>query len=315
MNRAKLMFERDPKSRVELIEMNVQAAKAAKHMNAPRMIARFTEEATKVCKKQDWLNIPSTLIDLHNLSAEANFALGRFEEVRTSALTVAARVKTPEEAVSARVLYMQTLGAQQCYADALAQARNIMASLGENHPKATTFNVIRESMRVARLSKGKSDDFFKNLPMITNPNLIWTMKILEVVSIYGWNFNVNEAVLAYFRMMNITMKYGRCPYTPLAYAGYAAMVAAMGEDQKGFRFSELAANEIFHKSQIPAAYIMIHSFGSHLNRPVSHSLQAALEGYRAGLEYGDIISGTICVSSTITNHGFCYVLYQMHSDN
>ena len=298
MNRASSLLETKTQDRISLIELNLRAAKAAKQLNGTDLVAKYTRKATEMCQEEDWLDIHDTLLEVYQISAEVEFASGQFQTVRDSAGVVAIRGRNIDEKVSSQVLSMQTLGAQRFFEEALADARRILLALGEPLPEATSSNVAKEVKLSKKLTKRKDDNFFSQLPMMANPRTIWAMQILHLCSIYGWNLNPNEAVLAYHRMLNMTVTKGRSPTTPCAYAGYSMLTASAGDDKTGFRFSQLASSQITHKGQIPSANLLIHAFGSHLGMPLSASLEPLLSAYRLGLEYGDIVSGSICVSAT-----------------
>ena len=296
VNRASSCLENNPEERMRLVRLNLEAAKAAKKMNGTELVAKYSGMAIKLCREEDWLDMHETLLEVYNISAEAEFALGHFTEVSESATVLAMRGGNIEDTIATRVLYMETLGAQRSFQEALAEGRKILLALGEPLPEATKSNVAKELKLATKLTRGKADDFFVQLPITTNQKVVWAMQVLKSCSVFGWNSDEGEALLIFHRMLNLTITKGRSNMTSWALAACCALGAIAEDDKSAHRFSQVATSLISDKSQIPAAYIMIFSFGSHLGMPVSASVEPSLSGYRLGLEYGDVFSGAICVS-------------------
>jgi hypothetical protein len=74
------------------------------------------------------------------------------------------------------------------------------------------------------------------------------------------------------------------------------ILAALGEETEAFRFSQLAVRSSKSKHALPEVQMMVGAFLSHFERPAALSLQPLIDGYRAGLESGDMMCGAICMS-------------------
>jgi len=122
------------------------------------------------------------------------------------------------------------------------------------------------------------------------------MRILKHGSIFGWNSDTTFAGLCYLRMIRLTAKHGWCEVTPYALAGYGFLLAALGQENDAFRFSQLALQTIRSRSAQPDVNMMVHAFLAHFQLPAAQSLPPLLAGYRSGLEIGEMMCGTICLS-------------------
>lgn len=201
-----------------------------------------------------------------------------------------------EDAIRVLVCRALSYGVRREFIQAIKESKKLLKLLGVKMPRSFTINVIMELLKAKGAVKKKTDENIIGLPVMVDENIRVAMQILMQGSIFGWNSDTTFAGLCYLRMIRLTMEYGWCDTTPYALAGYGFMLAALGEENEAFRFSQLAIQSSKTKRALPEVHMMTAAFISHFERPAALSLPSLIDGYRSGLESGNMMCGTICMS-------------------
>lgn len=281
--------------RIFLIEVNYKAALAAKRKVGIETVAMFVEKAVQAVHESYWDKCHSMLIDLFSLAAEVQFSRGDFDASDRYVRTVLSYSKDKNDSVRALVTRAQAHGAKRDFAQGIRECRVLLELLGVKMKRSSILSFLLEMSSTKKVVKNRSDSDLLQMKDMESADLNLAMKLLQLGSIFGWNSDTTFAGLCYFRMTRLTVEHGWCEVTPYAFSGYGFMLAALGQEKEAFRFSQLA--QLSSRSELaqPDVNMMIHSFLAHFERPAAHSLPPLLAGYRAGLETGDMVCGTICM--------------------
>merc|ERR1712226_1387535 len=146
---------------------------------------------------------------------------------------------------------------------------------------------------------------------MTDPIMLQVAPILADISLYSFLADPITSTLAFCKLLQITLEYGMCTETALAYSGYAQVLSIMGHDEEAYRFSELALRAMTSMNRIQNNYDSFNSNAdlaessasmhyirglcSHLKSPLAQLLDPSLHAYRTSLERGDVFFGMLCL--------------------
>jgi predicted ATPase len=288
----------DESDRTFLVQLNYKASLAARSKVGIETVAMFIHTAVEHAKEDlgYWERSYELLTDVYSLAAEVEFSRGEFEAMEDHIDTILHFAKHKDDTVRGLVCRALSHGVKRNFLQGINESRKLLQLLGVEMRKSSTLCFLLEVFRTKRALKSITDDDILNLPDMKDENKILAMKILQHGSIFGWNSDTTFAGLCYLKQIQMTIKSGWCEITPYALAGYGFLLAALGEEQEAFRYSQLALKSSKKDNARPDVNMMVHTFLAHFERPAYQSLQPLLAGYRSGLETGEMMCGTICMS-------------------
>eukprot|EP00934_Nitzschia_sp_Nitz4_P003510 Nitzschia sp. Nitz4//scaffold18_size181773//151656//156065//NITZ4_001938-RA/size181773-processed-gene-0.67-mRNA-1//-1//CDS//3329540080//3500//frame0 len=298
LNRGQSLYPEDEVWTLALL--NWEASILAKETAGIENASYFLRTATEIIASHPnfWKENYEVVLEIINSFAEVEFSLGRLESSLETINVVLENVRIKLDRVRALVVRCEVLGIQRRFVDAIKQGVELLAILGEKLPHANPLSVAIEFQRVRGDCRNKSDEFFSEMAEASNPKRNAAMKVLRICSLYALNCNqLNVASLMFLRAMRLTIREGFCSSTPWIFSGYGAMLAWVGDNEAAIRFGQLAySTGKRRKETIPSGTLL--SLGSvlHMQVPLNLTLEPYLTGYRVGLETGDLLSGTSCLS-------------------
>jgi len=285
--------------RLFLVELNYKASLAAKSKVGIETVAIFIHTAVEHATQDSrsyWERAYPLMMDVYILAAEVEFSRGEFDACEDYIETIMQFAKDKDDTIRGLVCRALSHGVKRSFLQGIYESRNVLQLLGVKMRKSSTPGFLLEVLKTKRAVKGITDADMLNLPDMKDENKQLAMKILQHGSIFGWNSDTTFAGLCYLKQIRMTIKSGWCEITPYALAGYGFLLAALGEEKEAFRYSQLALKSSKKDFARPDVNMMVHTFLAHFERPAYQSLQPLLAGYRSGLESGEMMCGTICMS-------------------
>jgi predicted ATPase len=312
MNLGISLIEDKPREQYELAALNLRAAKRAVSFSAFGAAAEYLHMGIALLKgKNHWRDQYELSLDLFNSAAEVDYSLANFEKTEHMIQQVLSNARTFPDQVRAYTGQVYLLGAQNKMEDAMDLGFITLKRLGESFPKkASTVNVFVDILRTKRMLRKKSNKDVLNLPLMQDPEKTAAMKLLNLMLTYAYLVNPGFFPLLTFRMIQLTMRHGICAISSIGFGVYGALlIGAMGEIKEGFRYGRLGLEVLdkFNADEwIPRMYSIYFSMVDHWTQPLSASLDPFVEGYRIGMETGDIEYGLMSANFYCTyaiHHG------------
>lgn len=292
--------------KLQFIELNCQAASAARGQGRIATASEFLAKAVDITRDTFWVTHYDLILNAHNNAAETHFALGMVEKANAILWTIKKHAKNNTDKIQALVIEYQMLGISCQFVDAISHGGQILRLLGEKVPKKLGLHhVAVEYLRARWEARKKPDDFFTSLEPTESRAVKTKLHILRIGAIYGWNGDTNFAAFAMLRGFRLSIRHGWSESTPFLYAGYGFMLGLFGDIEEAYRFGQLALQASKFMETMPNATILAFASLIHLKKPLNTVLEPNLEAYRIGLETGDLFHGTICLACYAVGYIAC----------
>ncbi|MCP4345128.1 MAG: GAF domain-containing protein, partial [Desulfobacterales bacterium] len=129
--------------------------------------------------------------------------------------------------------------------------------------------------------------------------MIAAMRILMAISSPAYMSGTDIYPLIVLKLVSLTLKYGNAPESFFAYSGYSTILCgALDDFDTGYRFGMLSIElmEKFNALNIKIKVITLFNiFIRHWKEHMKEALPSYKEGYKTGLEYGDLEYGCYCL--------------------
>ena len=261
-----------------------------------------------------WMKNYALCLEMFNLSAEMEFALGQHEAAMASVNQVLENARTREDKFRAQSVLLQCLtsGKSRDYGKGVSLSIEILKSYGETVPlKPTAYQMYRQRKKVRRLYPNGCIESLLDLPdMVDQSNLFICRLLAGHLARYA-NFQSSESCLPCFaarRVIQLSIKFGVAPDTCLALLFVATRLKEDGEPKLACDYAELAMRLLKRYDESPGsihAKLKTRIYAAILptQRPFHESLDELMDAYRIGLRTGDMEGssmGAMC-------YAMCYI--------
>ncbi len=279
--------------RNELVWLNLKAGRKAKTSTAYESAQKYFKVGLGLLEDEAWDTQYDLTLNLHIEAAEAAYLCTDFEQMTQLAPVVLQNARTLLDQIKVYEVQIQACYAQNQLLEAVHIALSVLKQLGVHLPnKPTDFNIILGLLRTKWLLAGKNIDKLIDLPVMTQPEKLAAIHLLSSVISAVFLSAPNLFPLIVFNLVSLSVKYGNAPASCFGYAAYGLITCGIvGDIKTGHQFGQLAlkllerldANEFKAKT-----FLMAHSGTQHWKVPVRDILDSLLEGYKSGLETGDL---------------------------
>ncbi len=279
----------------ELAELNLLAGRKAKAAAAYGPALNYLRVGMGLLPEDGWQTRYETTLALHVEAAEAAYLDGNFGEMERLAEVVLEHAETLLDKVKVYQVKLEACTVQNKMLEALQTARPVLKLLGVTLPqKPNTLHILLGLLQTKFTLTGKRIESLIDLPPMTDPYHLATMRILSRVYSAVYIAAPELLPLVTFKMVNLSVKYGNTTEagSAMGYASYGLILcAAVGEIDSGHRFGQLALNllERFNtKKGKSGPVFMVNFFVRHWKEHARETLPSLLEAYQSGLETGDL---------------------------
>lgn len=240
-------------------------------------------------------------LSLHNSLAEALYCTGDFDRMDQILDTVLTHARSFEDELQAHTARVYSNGARHRLSVAIDAAVVVLNKLGEPLPQNPVgFTVFRELLKTRWVLRGKSDRFFLNLPLATDPLKIAAMQILTFTMHYAYPINPELGALALFRLLQLAVEHGMTEPAVTAFSVYGLLLCVKGRLEEGLRYGKIAIDLLDQFGAIawlPRVYFAVHGLIYPWFYPLRNSLEPLKLAYGSALKTGDL-EGSGLTSST-----------------
>ena len=285
-----------PEKVVIVAQACLQAATLASARSAFLSAAKYADQGIaliSVPPQQPWCDYYELCMSLHRVSFENHYSYGDFEASLAAASVVLSDAKSLMEKLPAYNLRVKVFGAKGDLHGGNREIIEALAQLGLEVPESPTWKqVSQEFDKVAELMGDRAPISIASLPWISDTTVIETIRLLHSNGVYSWHGGrVFLCMISCLHMVRLMLTHGICQFSPHAFAVYGGLISDAGRLDEAFEYANLATELLKMpgmKEEAPISLKVIHLFLFHLRRPIHDSLEPLLDGYRMGMQSGDV---------------------------
>ena len=293
--------------RLDLIQLNIQAAAEAKRRCDFLAAASYVEKGLKLLDKEElWTQEYELTLALYSFSTEFYLCSGNLDKCQESASEVLQHARTLSDRLRAHYTLVQALGSNGYIEEAILEGLRVLHRMGHDFPKHPTkqWHVLPEISKTRKWLRKFSDDTLLQLPWTTVEEDVIAVKLMTSLAFYLATTKEGEHLwpMLTCRVMQVTVKSGLSAFSPYAFAAYAATLATQqGKGRDESKHYASLALQLLDKSKsdemTPAVLYILHSCVMHWQDPFNCSLDPLLSGYRIGLRTGNYDHAVACANS------------------
>ncbi len=282
----------DPASRSELAQLNLIAGQKAKVATAYRAAWDYFTAGRQLLPKDGWQNQYSFTLNLYEASVEAAYLNGHFEAMEELIGMVLQEAQTLLDTIKVYEVKIEALNAQNKFLEAVNTGLQVLALLGVEIPEKPDQADVEVALQ--ETNKGYQEKEIAqllNLPGMTDPVQLATMRILSSLLPSAFLSNITLYTLLVIKQVDLSIKYGNTPASAFGYASYGLVLSgAMVDIETGYQFGQLALDLVHQldakewQCKVPS---VVYSFIFHWKNSVKDTLLPLRLAYINGVEVGD----------------------------
>jgi len=298
----------DPKEKIELVKLNLEAALKAKSESAFLLAADYLRNGLRLLSSDEnkWDEFHKLAVEIYTLSAEMEYTGGNCVRAEELAREIIDRKDVTEDAkIPVYYTLMRAAGDQVKLRMALDIGIEALHQLGVTIPtKPGLPRLLYDLHKTQKLVKGMTDNDLMSLPKMTDAKKMLAMDFLMAITAYSWV--LAESILLsviFLKSMRMSLRYGASSNLPASFASYAILMSSIDDVDESFRFGDLAERLLAEDKEGTAGCMaftltIVHGNCSHWKKPLTHSTEPLLEGYQFGMmRSGDIEWACLCVAT------------------
>lgn len=324
---------RHSEKRLEMARLNLRAAKKAVSFAAFESAATYCEHGIKLLPSDRWENHYDLSLELYSLGSETEGFLGNLYKIEKYSKEVLSHVAAPDSSLwparlsrrqhttsmlhegrkgggvrdKFRVYFVMvnSIFAQGHFQEAATLCLDVLREYGTTFPKSSPAVMSRIVCNVVKIKssvKSRTAQEVEKMRFMDDPARVEQMRILDKLSTCLY-YSIDELLpLVIFRSLQITLDYGLCVWSPVAFATTALIMAGvLGDLRLGRVYAKyalmlLAKLDSTSSKQVESRTILIaHVFALQWTQPMGDILKPVLRGYEVGMQSGDLVSATHCI--------------------
>eukprot|EP00980_Cylindrotheca_fusiformis_P025743 scaffold14558_cov137-Cylindrotheca_fusiformis.AAC.8 len=286
--------------RPEFAKLNLRAAEKAKKISAFQSAAKYASNGIRLLPSDKWTTHRSLTLALYTIGSEVEFALGRFESAEAYSNEVLNRKEcTAMEALPlkmAKSLKLCTVDMK--FKESVEINLGLLKDLGVKllWSRATApLQSITTLIRTIKMAKKAPapKNIIEKLGHMKDPKRRVAMLLLSRVCYACYrtaDFLLH--ILGTCKRVEMTLKYGVCDDSPIAFCGLGLMAVVVQQDYETAAFFAevgLALEKACRSSRESETQMIANCFCLAWSRPLQKCLAPVAEGYVSGMRAGDTV--------------------------
>lgn len=287
----------DAAQRSQLAQLNLTAGRKAKAATAYSTASSLFATGIVLLEADCWHSQYDLCLALHEAAAEAAYLSGQFEQLDAIATTTLQSARTLLDTITTCEIQIQAYLAQNRLTDAIQTGLNCLETLGIQLPEnPNNEQIVIGLAETQRLLTGKETADLVNLPVMSNPEMLASMRILASTLSAAYMGAPQLLPLLVFQQVNLSVQYGNLPLSAFAFAWYGTILyGTFMEIDAGYEFGQLALQllERFQAQNLRCRTIfMVNCFTTFCKQHLQQTLPGLQHAYQWGLETGDVEYGS-----------------------
>jgi PAS domain S-box-containing protein len=284
----------DSGEREGLVRLNLEAGKKAKASAAYAPAFKYLKSGIDLLEENHWEKQYDLTVALYTESTEASYLMGDYDKMNELAEVALKYARTTLEKVKIFTSRIYACIAREDYQGAIDIALPVVRLLDVRIPKTPTkINVGIELMKLKFRLLGKKPESLLDFPQSNDPEMIALGKLLASVGHAAFYTDPNLLAVIILKSFGLMFKYNHLvPENAFAFAGFGIVLAAGLFDFKGaIEYGKLGlklVEKLGARDQEAKTIFVYNALVRHWKYPMKESIGPMLEGYRIGLETGDL---------------------------
>lgn len=284
----------DVGERRRLSELNMEAGRKALESTAYAAALQYLLVAREMLPDGGWDCAYPLAMGIHRLLGEVEYLNGHFESAEEVVNLTLEKARTDLEKAEIHCMLIVQYTMRAKFAEAIEAGRQVLALAGIDLRLDRLGEAASAGLkRVAELRGARPIASLIDMPDMVEPQLQVAQRALRHLCIAAFLSNQDLFPVIVTISMGLSLEHGNAPEAALTYANYGLILGAfLGRYDEGAEFGELGLKlcEKFHP-RAPTATVCLVA-GSELVpwvKHVRHAIPVIEQGYRAGMESGDIL--------------------------
>lgn len=278
--------------RSALARMNFECGKRAKDSSAYVLALGYIDMGISLLSKTCWETDYELTLALYIEAIEVYLLIGEFDKIDQLTETAVRHARSVLDKVNIYKAKISALVAQEDIAGALSTGRQFATLIGMEST-GTKSELLKRYLTFRLAFLGKNDHELLNLPDMTDPVRLAAMEFGTYMGYALYNIAPQVLVSGVFRNVIESLKYGLAPEHANNYCAVGlALISGFGDIEAGYRFGKLGMQLSERPGARKLRSLTIYVFNTqirHWKEHIKHTIKPYLEGYRLGLESGDLL--------------------------
>ncbi|MCT7961806.1 trifunctional serine/threonine-protein kinase/ATP-binding protein/sensor histidine kinase [Laspinema sp. D1] len=301
-----------PPEREALVRLNLGAAQKARNSTAYSAAKTFVQIGLDLLDDDCWQSQYELTLICYVNAAEIAYLNADFDEldcfgeqVLKCARTLLDQVKIYQIQISARTTQNRML-------EAIAIGQKALKQLGVEFSSEPDQALTDEALKTLAVQLQDTQiDELVNLPVMKDPQTIAAMELLALLFPPVYQASPGLQPLLCSTIVSLSLKFGNAPASTIGYASYGMVLCAfLDEVETGYRFGCLALS-LLERLNVrefkPMTLLWFGFFIQHRYENLRATFPKVKEGYLAGMEIGDFLTGGYNIAVYFYNNFFAGV--------
>lgn len=278
-------------NRKEIAFLNRNAGLKARRSGAFHEAVKYF----KICKDiiPEWNEDYSFNIEFYSEFMEAAFLSGNIPLMDEISKEIFSHYKDILDLVPAYEIKINQLSQANAMAQAVQAACMFLKELGVSFPENPKLLHVFPALFKTKLAiKGRSIEKLAEIPPCHDKKILSVMRIIVSAGSAAYFSSPEMLTLFMLKGTELSVKWGNSSYASYFYGGYGLILAgALGDFQGGIDMAKLTLDivERFHAKALECKSIfLVNAFLSHWQKDYPDIMIGHLDGYKSGIESGDL---------------------------
>jgi predicted ATPase len=300
LNIGRRLITRD-KERIAVATLCLHGGIKAAGSSTFRIALMYLDFGLSLLEETSWRQHYDLTLSLHNAAAEMALCASNFERAEELTDQVLRRAKVLSDKTQAYATRVYGLSAINKPKEAIMMGFEALEALGE--PIRRRFSqkaAWKEFVAVSKLLRGKSDEQLLRMPIMTDKCKLACLQILSSNHLSALLSHPEYLPFLALKMVRITLKCGASVFTSLTFGSFGMLLLSIRYDiAAAYRYGTLALKflERFEaKEYLPRVHAAFYGGICVWRRPVAEVVEPLLEGYKVGMQTGDLEGAFLCAN-------------------
>jgi len=283
--------------REKLAWLNLEAGKKAKESAAYVPAYQYLKSGMDLLEENPWTKQYHLTLALYTEATEAAYLMGDYDKMNELAEITLQHAKTTQEKTKIYTSMINACVAREDYQGAIDVAMPIVNTMAPRFgirlpKKANKIHIALEVFRIMLKLIGKRSEDLINLPKATDQEILAAGKILASVGHAAFYTDPNLLALIILKTFRLIFRYGLAPEHAFAFAGFGIVQAAgLWDFKSAIAFGKMGlklVDKLDARDQKCRTIFVYNALVRHWKYPMKDSIEPMIEGYKVGLETGDL---------------------------
>jgi PAS domain S-box-containing protein len=305
LNRGAMLMT-SPQEKLQLAELDLIAGRRAKTSAAYRSALNYFSTGIGLLGDHLWESQHELAYRLSFEQADCEFLSRNFDEALRLFHALLAHARTTLEQAGIHRVVVDIHTAKIEIEEAIACGLGALRLFGVDIPRhPSREQVAREYDAIGKNLNGRVIEDLIDLPLMTDPEVEAALGILVILFVPAIAVDRNLVVLCSCHMVNMTIRYGNCDASVMAYGCLGMNLGPYsGDYRRGFRFGQLGY-DLVAKRQLVAYKAQIEyiigTFLSFWNEPRTRAIEHLYSAFRDAVAAGDLNIASYCCDHLVSH--------------